>query len=104
MNTAAQRLDCKGEAIPEDMHEYAFDVKLFAVVRVVARTKTDGIEAMKTIVESLDLSEHWIAGFNSKATGLRITEVSLSQDGEDENETPFEIDGEEPRTITETTK
>ena len=30
------RTDCRGDPIPEGFHEFAFDVKLFAVVRVVA--------------------------------------------------------------------
>lgn len=91
-----ERLDFHGNVIPEGMHEYAFDVKLFAVVRIVAAGKTDAIETMKTVVDAMDPTEHWVAGFNQGAKGqqLRITEVSLSPDGDGENEEPFEIDGE----------
>lgn len=84
-----------GTPLPDDMHEYAFDVKLFAVVRVVAKDVKAAREAMGTVIDAMEPSEHWVGGFNSVAQSLRITEVSLSEDGEDENRVPFEIDGED---------
>lgn len=90
-----ERLDSRGDPIPDNMHEYAFDVKLFAVVRVVAANKRDAIKAMEQTIDALDLSDAEISGLNSiLVQGLRITEVSLAEDGEDDNRTPFEIDGE----------
>ena len=76
------------------MPEYLFDVKLFAAIRVVADDVQLAREAIGAVVDAMDLSEHWIGGYNDKAKSLRITEVSLSEDGDDENRMPAEIDGE----------
>lgn len=67
-------------------HEFAFDVKLFACVRVKASTVEEARERMKAVIDATtphDLPDT-----------VRLTEFSLSEDGEDENRTPFEIDGE----------
>lgn len=74
--------------------EYAFDVKLFAVVRVKARSLAEAIQALDSTVNSMQPSDHWIEGYNSIGTAVKITEASLSEDGDDDNRQPFEIDGE----------
>lgn len=93
-----EHTDCNGDVIPEGMHEYAFDVKLFAVVRVVATDKKSAIKAMEQVIDGMSHDEHWVNGFNAKAAfnaqSLRITEVSLDEDGEDDNRVPFEVDGD----------
>lgn len=76
------------------MHEYAFDVKLFAAVRVRAKTKKQAIELMEQVVDALEPSEEWTARFNEQLDDVCVTEISLDEDGEDENREPFEIDGE----------
>ena len=76
------------------MPEYLFDVKLFAAIRVVADDVQLAREAIGAVVDAMGPSEHWIGGYNDKAKSLRITEVSLSEDGDDENRMPAEIDGE----------
>lgn len=78
-------------------HEYAFDAKLFAVIRVRAPNQAAAIAAIEQVIECLDLSEATLDGVNSTlASDVRITEVSLAEDGEGENRTPFEIDGADP--------
>lgn len=91
--SSQERLDANGKAIPDGMHEYAFDTKLVAVVRVLAHSKADAIEVMRQVIDGMDISEHWVAGFNSAAGSVKITEVTLSEDDGSEHE-PFEIDGE----------
>lgn len=88
------RLDCEGNPIPEGMHEYAFDAKLFAVVRVVAPNLESAIRNMESVIDAMAPTDQFIKGFNDAAK-VKITEVSLGEDGEDENRTPFEIDGED---------
>lgn len=78
----------------DNMHEYAFDVKLFAVVRVRAACKEDAIDLMNQVVDGLTPSDAWVERFNEQLDDVCITEVSLSEDGEGENREPFEIDGE----------
>ena len=77
-----------------ETHEYAFDVKLFAVVRVKAPSLADAIAVLDATVDAMSPTEHWVEGFNSAGTAVKITEVSLSEDGDDTNRAPFEIDGE----------
>lgn len=77
-----------------EQHEYAFDVKLFAVVRVKAPDLATAIAVMESTIDAMQPTDHWVEGYNSTATQVKITEVSLGEDGEDENRTPFEIDGE----------
>lgn len=77
------------------MHEYLFDVKLFAAVRVTAPDLQAARKAMLRSIDCLDLSEVAIDGINSTlGQSVRITEASISQDGEDENMMPAEIDGD----------
>ena len=94
MKSMSDFIPSDGKPLPEGMHEYGFDVKLFAAVRVVAADEKAAIEAMEKVIDSMEPGEHWIGGFNDTAQSVRITEVTLSQDGEYENCTPFEIDGE----------
>lgn len=83
-------LDFQGNPIPEGMHEYAFDVKLFAAVRVIA---PDADAAMRTVREVIDAVS---PADTDLGDGVHLTEFSLSEDGEGENEQPYEIDGETP--------
>lgn len=77
-----------------ETHEYAFDVKLFAVVRVVAPDLQSAITTMTAVIDAMEPCSDWIAGFNGNSA-CRLTEVSLAEDGEGENRRPFEIDGED---------
>lgn len=77
--------------------EYAFDVKLFACVRVRATSVAEAREAMHKVISCIDPSKEAIDDLNALSgmdTGVKITEVSISEDGESENELPFEINGE----------
>lgn len=69
-----------------ELHEYAFDVKLFAVVRVKAANQQEAVTRMRKVIDAADVS--------SLPKDVGLTEFSLEEDGEDENEEPFEIDGE----------
>lgn len=80
--------------ITQEQHEYAFDVKLFAVVRVKACSLAEAIQALDSTVNAMQPTDHWIEGYNSVGTAVKITEASLSEDGDDTNRQPFEIDGE----------
>lgn len=62
-------------------HEYAFDVKLAAVVRVTARSETDARRKLHGI-DAVDLAA-------TPADGLRITEASV----DDCDPYLFEVDG-----------
>lgn len=91
---SCRKFGCDPSGCERLLHEYAFDVKLFAVVRVKAESLEKAQAAMRLTVDALEPTGDWIAGFNSAAK-VKVTEVSLDQDGEGENETPFEIDGED---------
>ena len=71
------------------MHEYAFDVKLFAVIRVQATSTEDAKKTAQQAIDCVDLSK---CVLNNTAT--KITEATLSTDDEERFD-PFEIDGEE---------
>lgn len=71
------------ERIEKMNHEYAFDVKLQTVVRVVAASEK---EARKMMAEEIDCIE---VGYDRN--GIRITEASIHDSSEDEL---FEVDGE----------
>lgn len=71
------------------IHEYAFDVKLFAVIRVKAESLEQARVLMRKVVDATAPTE--------LPSTVELTEFSLSEDGEDENEEPFEIDGEDPK-------
>ena len=66
-------------------HEYAFDVKLAAVIRVTAESE----EQARTMLRDFD----GIGGFQIRdlPTGLVVTEASV----DDANPLLFEVDGEE---------
>lgn len=66
--------------------EFAFDVKLFAVVRVNALTVEGAREKMRKVIDAVEP--------RGLPADVRLTEFSLSEDGEEENGQPFEIDGE----------
>lgn len=87
------RTDSAGNELPDGMHEYAFDVKLFAAVRVVAPTLADAVAAMEATIDAMEPTPDWVEGFNGLSR-MRLTEVSLAEDGEEENRRPYEIDGE----------
>ena len=83
------------------MTEYAFDVKLYAVVRVKADSLDKARHALRCVLDCADLSEHTIAGINSGLAedgveSVIVTEASLAigeeSDYPDRIE-PFEIDG-----------
>ena len=76
------------------LNEYAFDVKLFAVVRVRAESLEKARAAMHLTVDAMEPTGEWLDSFNSQEQ-VKVTEVSLAQDGEGENEMPFEINGED---------
>lgn len=67
-------------------HEYTFDVKLFAVIRVRAASES---EARKMLTAALDAAD---ANFGAWPDGSPIlAEASLDHDGHDEL---IEVDGE----------
>lgn len=68
-------------------HEYAFDVRLQAVIRVKATSIKQARKHMRQVVDAADAK--------SLPPSVQLTEFSLSEDGELDNEQPFEIDGEE---------
>lgn len=77
------------------MHEYAFDVKLFAVIRVKATSEANAREAMDVVLSCMELSQFTIDGMNDvlKVESMQITEASLTtEDGEPHL---FELDGVE---------
>lgn len=83
------------------MNEYAFDVKLFAVVRVKAPTLEEAIEAMEVVIDGLEPSPRTLERINEQmdctyGDTVEITEVSLSGPRDEaENYVPFEINGKE---------
>lgn len=60
------------------MKEYAFDVELAAVVRVEAENEDEACDAMRDILDALDPSPDFVAGYNSRAR-VRVTECSLKK-------------------------
>lgn len=76
--------------MPEEAegHEYAFDVKLFAVVRVRAKDEQTARDLIQNNVDGMDLSAGNIYG-----DGWSLTLTEASADGEPDL---FEIDGEDP--------
>lgn len=74
------------------MHEYLFDVKLFAAIRVKARTEVEARELMKSCIDANT------ANLGAWPNGDPIVcEVSLD---EPENDELVEIDGEDPYLFT----
>jgi len=78
------------DAPDTELHEYAFDVKLFAAVRVKAYSLGEAKAAMAQVIDGMEPCADWISGFNG-ASRVKLTEVSLSRDGVE----VFEIDGVE---------
>lgn len=76
-------------------HEYAFDVKLYAVVRVNAPDEDTAREALDKALACMNLSEHTVDGMNDVLgeRSVRITEASLTT--EDGEPFLFELDGNE---------
>jgi hypothetical protein len=76
------------------MTEYAFDVKLNAVIRVEATTEADARAVVVDMLDAMDVSEWYVRGYNDAAPPpyVKVTEVSLSQDG---GMWLFEVDGED---------
>lgn len=69
-------------------HEYAFDVKLFAVIRVLADSKKNAIKILDELFDAASLN----VTLKDHEAALKITEASLHVD---DVEYPylFEIDG-----------
>lgn len=70
-------------------HEYAFDVKLVAVIRVRSPSKALAIAALTRHVSCIDLS----FSLAEADSAIQITEASLSLDDADFPNL-FEVDGE----------
>jgi len=77
-------------------HEYAFDVKLFAVVRVEAANEAAARKALTKVLDCMDLSDATIDGMNSVLGDVKITEASLDSDDSvyPHGAELFEVDGE----------
>jgi hypothetical protein len=69
-------------------HEYAFDVKLFAVVRVIADNEQVARETISKILDCADLG----ITFKSSDATLKLTEASAYVDDET-GPYLFEVDG-----------
>jgi hypothetical protein len=75
------------------MTEYAFDVKLFAVLRVEASNVHEAKLHASNVLDAMDIDNNFIEGYNERCDkGVKISEVSLSQDG---GMWLFEVDGED---------
>lgn len=66
------------------MHEYAFDVKLWACVRVSANSEAEARQKMLDALTCFDVSY--------AEDGVRLTEASIEDDGEASE--LIEVDGE----------
>lgn len=74
------------------MHEFAFDAKLAAIVRVKAETYAQAKEALSAVL-AVDLSDAAMGGL-SEARGITITEASITIDDTNGPQL-FELDGED---------
>ena len=75
------------------MTEYAFDVKLFAVLRIEASNVHEARQNACNVLDAMDIDNNFIDGYNERcAEGVKISEVSLSQDS---GLHVFEVDGED---------
>lgn len=83
------------------MHEYAFDVKLFAVVRVNAPNEKAARMGLGKVLDCMDLSEATIDGINDVIENVRITEASLAPDDDvyPQGAELTEVDGEAPEEV-----
>lgn len=73
-----------------EVHEYAFDVKLFAVVRVVSTSEQTARTAMEQHLDAANIS----ATSTGKDASVFVTEASLYIDDET-GPFLFEVDGVE---------
>jgi hypothetical protein len=73
-----------------ERHEYAFDVKLAAVARVVAFDEASARNAIARLLDAADV----LRVFSDKDARVLITEISAYVDAED-GPVLFEIDGVE---------
>lgn len=80
------------------LHEYAFDVKLFAVVRCKAKDVETARKGLDAVLDCMDLSQSTIDGINDVIEDVKITEASLAADDGvyPQGAELIEIDGEEP--------
>jgi hypothetical protein len=74
--------------------EYLFDVKLFAGIRVDADNLKNAQDAVRKVVDGMEPDFNWIRGFNMVSKTAQLVDVTLSEDGEEDNKSPVEIDGE----------
>ncbi len=76
------------------MKEFAFDIKLAAVVRVCATDEKSARAILPVVLDCIDLSEATIDGINDGygVADVKLTEASISQDDEDGPQL-FEVDG-----------
>lgn len=65
--------------------EYAFDIQLYAVARVRAKSEKEARRKMHDVIDCIDI------GYNED--GVKLTEASQAQDKEP---LLFEVDGEAP--------
>jgi hypothetical protein len=72
------------------LHEYAYDLKLWAVVRVKAQTEKAAREAIIATLDCADLSKLRLTD-----PAVTITEASTIAPEEGEEYKPFEIDGKD---------
>ena len=72
------------------VHEYAFDVKLAAVVRVWATSEEKARNALFRLVDAIDL----MVPAKDREASVLVTEVSMDMDDETAPHL-FELDGEE---------
>jgi hypothetical protein len=68
-----------------DETEYAFDIQLYAVARVMAKTEAEARSKMHDVIDCIDI------GYSEK--GVTLTEASQAQDIEP---LLFEVDGQAP--------
>lgn len=79
------------------LHEYAFDIKLFAVVRCKAPDVETARKGLNAVLDCMDLSQSTIDGINDVIEDVKITEASLTVDDDvyPQGAVLIEIDGEE---------
>ncbi len=63
-----------------ELHEYAFDVSLNAVVRVKAQSEEHARLALESVLDAVSPSPDFLDGYNTGEEEVRITEFSLSSD------------------------
>lgn len=76
-------------------HEFAFDVKLWAAVRINAPSLDAARRGLAAILDAAEPTNGWVEGYNGNREGCTITEVSVQPETTSDM-TPYEVDGEEP--------